>query len=76
MSMEWAHLELERPLGKGEVVSSILTGSTTICPIDGHFLHSLRNIRIVSATNDARTSTFKWCKIGALRSPHVHGGSA
>src|SRR5260370_23914423 len=36
-SMKWAHLAVEHPLGKGEVVSSILTGSTKKCPFYGYY---------------------------------------
>jgi len=52
-------------LGKGEVVSSILTGSTTEALQNGAFLHLLTAVHVVSLQNTARTPRVNSCKIGA-----------
>lgn len=53
------------PLGKGEVVSSILTGSTTEAASDGHFSHPSTNVPVVSLRTE-----HEHCTSGGAQSVH------
>lgn len=66
MPMKWAHLEQEHPLGKGEVVSSILPGSTRK-PYDPWGFDSIGNRTVVAiAQNEARNAQLHPCKIRGI----------
>lgn len=60
---------VEHRLGKGEVVSSILPGSTIKAPRNKGFSASLKIPSRNSRRNEARIRRFEWCKIRGLRSP-------
>jgi hypothetical protein len=57
---------IARSLGKGEVVSSILTGSTTEAASDGHFSHPPTNAPV-----DSLRTEHEHCTSGGA--PDVHG---